>query len=508
MHKGDGKRIAKNTLFLYIRMLVSVVVSLFTVRVIWEVLGVDNYGIFNVVGGVVLMFQFINNAMVASSQRFISFELGRGNIERLRGVFSTSLITHILLALVILFVAETIGLWFVSTQLNIPPDKTSAAFWVYQCSVAALMVTTLSVPYNSCIVAHEHLMAFGYFGILEVILKLAIVYMLIILPGDKLIVYAILVLAVSIVMRTIYGIYCKRHFEECVFTKKRERGLLSEMFAFAGWSFIGNFGFSVREQGLNVLLNIFFNVAVNAAKGIATQVNTVLNGFTSSFQTALAPQITKLYASGNTDEMMKIVEKGGKFSFFLLLLIVVPLYACCPYVLELWIKNVAPYTVGFLRLLLIVALIDVFVNPIVTALQATGKIRNFQIIICLIMVSSLPLAWIWLKFNLDPMVAIYATLITSIIGLYARIKLMHDLIDFDYKRLLSAFFSRTLIIAVTLIPGAYLLYDLRPPGFGWLITFCTICIFITLTAIYLLGLNKDERKWITAFVHNKLRKHT
>ncbi|MDE6008450.1 MAG: lipopolysaccharide biosynthesis protein, partial [Muribaculaceae bacterium] len=272
MPSADNKRIAKNTMFLYIRMLLSIGVNFYTVRVIWQVLGVDNYGIYNVVGGIVLMFAFLQNAMIASSQRFISFELGKGVTGNLQKVFSLSLTVHFLLALIILVLAETIGLWFLNYKMNIPTDRMMAANWVYQCSILAFCVSVISVPYSASIVAHEHMKAYGYFGIIDVVLRLLIVLALIVIPFDKLIVYAILVLCVSLIMRLINSLYCRRYFSSCHYKYYKDKHLIKDMLSFAGWSFIGNMGFSVRDQGLNILINLFFNVAVNAAKGVASQV--------------------------------------------------------------------------------------------------------------------------------------------------------------------------------------------------------------------------------------------
>lgn len=356
----------------------SIVVNLYTVRLLWQVLGVDDYGIYNLVGGIVLMFAFLNNAMIASSQRFISFELGRGDSERLRKTFSISVSVHVLLAVLVFVLAETIGLWFLNYKLNIPVGRMSAANWVYQCSVMAFLLNIVSVPYNACIVAHEHMKVYGYFGILDVMLKLGIVLLVARLPGDSLIEYALLILAVSATMRLIYGVYCSRHFEECKFSKFKDRALMREMFSFAGWSFLGNMGFSVRDQGINILLNVFFNVAVNAAKGIANQVGGVINGFASNFTMAVNPQITKRYATGEVESMMNLVYNGCKLSLILMSIVVIPLIVSAPVVLRLWLGEVAPYTVGFLQLVLLLSLIECVVSPITTSIQATGMIRSFR----------------------------------------------------------------------------------------------------------------------------------
>ena len=324
MSKEDNKRIAKNTLFLYVRMILTIAVNFYAIRVIWKVLGVDDYGIYGLVGGIVAMFAFVNNAMVASSQRFISFELGRGNTERLNKVFCLSVTVHFMLAVAITVLAETGGLWLLNARLNIPPERMYAANWVFQCSVLAFAVNVISVPYNACIVAHEHMKAYGYFGILEVLLKLAIVFLLIILPFDKLITYSLLILGVTVIMRIIYGAYCRRHFPEARYRFVTDHHLMRDMFSFAGWSFVGNLGFSVRDQGLNIVLNLFFNTALNAVRTISMQIGGTISGFAQNFQMAINPQITKRYAAGEIGPMMDLVFAGCRYSVILMMMVVVP----------------------------------------------------------------------------------------------------------------------------------------------------------------------------------------
>lgn len=494
MPSVDNKRIAKNTLFLYMRMILTILVNLYAVRVVWDVLGIEDYGVYNVVGGIVTMFAFLNNAMVASSQRFISFELGTGNFNRLKKVFSISVTVHILLAIGVLILAETIGLWFLNEKLNIPINRTYAANWVYQCSVIAFIINVISVPYNACIVAHEHMKQYGYFGILEVILKLVIVFLLLLIPFDKLIAYAILVACVSLVMRLVYGFYCSRNFTECRYKFINDHHLIRDMFSFAGWSFIGNLGFSVRDQGLNIIVNLFFNVAVNAAKGIATQVGTVVSGFVQNFQMALSPQITKRFAAGETGSMMTLVIAGCKYSALLMMFIVIPLYFASEDVLNFWLGDVAPYTVGFMQLVLIISLIDSMVGPITTALQATGHIKWFQIIISIIMVANLPLAWIWLKVETNPYIVLYVSILTSAIALIARLVLLHRQVAFSYRGFLLRVIGR--IISVCILSGlsVWWIYSLISHSITGLILYTFMSLMIIAIVIYLLGLEGSERK--------------
>lgn len=487
-------------------MVLVILVNLYTVRVIWQVLGIDDYGVYNVVGGIVTMFSFLNSAMVASSQRFISFELGTGNKDRLTKTFSISLRIHLILAFLIVILSETIGLWFLNTKLNIPINRIGAANWVYQCSIIAFVINIISVPYNACIVAHEHMKAFGYFGILEVIIKLLIVFLLLLIPFDKLITYAVLIVMMSATMRMIYGYYCRRNFEECRFRIVSDPHLMKDMFAFAGWSFVGNLGFSVKDQGLNILINMFFNVAVNAAKGIATQVGSVINGFAQSFQMAINPQITKRYAAGDIKSMINLVFSGCKYSVFLMLIIVLPLIMAADPILHLWLDDVAEYTTGFLQLTLVVALIDSIVNPITTALQATGKIKRFQIIISIIMIANIPFAWLWLSSDLNPYIVVFVAGITSVVAVIARLVLLHELVSYSYR----AYFIQVIVpilITVTITSLVnWFIYKLYSQTFGGLLCYGVTSVVASGLIIYLLGLNVTERKAVNATIATSVSK--
>lgn len=506
MPSSANKRIAKNTLFLYVRMILTILVNLYAVRVIWQVLGVEDYGVYNVVGGIVTMFAFLNSAMVASSQRFISFELGIGNKERLNKVFCLSMTVHFMLALIILILAETVGLWFLNAKLNIPSDRMLAANWVYQCSIVALIVNIVSVPYNACIVAHEHMKAFGYFGILEVILKLVIVFLLIFIPYDKLITYAVLIVVVSVLMRLIYGYYCRQNFNECHYRFVSDHHLMRDMFSFAGWSFIGNLGSAVRDQGLNIVINLFFNVTVNAAKGIATQVGTVISGFAQNFQMALGPQITKRYAAGKTNSMISLVFAGCKYSALLMMFIVIPLYFASETVLKLWLGNVTPYTVGFIQLVLIISLIDSMVSPITTALQATGHIKWFQIVTSLIMVANIPLAWIWLKFESNPYIVLYVSIFTSAVALIARLILLHHAVIFSYRDFFEKVIFRLILVFIVSTLSTWKLYSILDNSIISLIFYALISVLIIGVMTLFLGLNTSERRILIDTVINKIKR--
>lgn len=498
----NNKRIAKNTLLLYLRMLLTIVVGLYTSRVVLNTLGVSDYGVYNVVGGIVAMLSFLNSALTAASQRFIAFELGREDISKLKKIFCTSVTIHALLAVIIFVIAETIGLWFVNTNLNIASDRMVAANWVYQCSIFTFMLTVLSVPYNSCIVAHEHMNAFAYISILEITLKLLIVYLLYIINYDKLITYGILVFSVALVVRLTYGIYCKKHFEECTYHFIFDKNLFKEMFAFAGWSIVGNFGFSFKDQAANVILNLFFGTVVNAARGVALQVNGIIAGFSSNFMMALNPQITKQYASNDIENSMKLVYAGSRYSFFLLAFIAIPVMINLDYLLKLWLGTVPKYTSEFLFLALVVALINSMSQPLVTALQATGKIKIFQISICIIMLCELPLAYIILYFGGKPYMAMYPTIFVVFVGLFARFVILKRQVSvYKLRYFTFSIVGKNILLGIICFVVAYYMHKAFPVNFGTFIFTSIMACLIVASVIYIFGITRNEK----VAVNNKLK---
>lgn len=497
------KRIAKNTLLLYIRMFISIIIGLYTSRVILEVLGVNDYGVYNVVGGIVAMFTFLNSAMTATSQRFISYELGTKNLNRLTEVFSTSVEIHVIIALIIFILAESIGLWFLNTKLNISPNRMVAANWVYQSTIISFMLTVISVPYNACIVAHERMKAYAYISILDILLKLLIVFVLLALPFDKLISYSILLTFVALTIRIIYSIYCKRNFKECSFQYIYNKKLFLEMFSFAGWSLIGNLGFAIKDQGSNIVLNLFYGTVLNAARGIAIQVNGIVSSFSNNFIMAINPQITKQYAAGNIDESIHLVYTGCRVSFFLLSIIAVPILINIDYLLFLWLgENIPPYTSDFLFYALWSSIISSMASPLVFALQATGKIKLFQIVICIIMLCEMPLAYLFLKFGYKPYYIMFATLFVTIIGLIARMVLLkHVIKKYSIRYFILNIFFKNLSLIVLSFYIALIIKRILPENFIYFLITSLIGVTITGIAIYLVGISSRERN----FVNNKVK---
>ena len=398
----SNSRLMKNTILLYFRMALMMCINLYTSRIVLHTLGVEDYGIYNVVGGVIVMFSFINESMTVSTQRFLSFELGAGNKERLHEVFVTSLHIHVIISLVVIFLGETIGLWFVLEKMVIPPERMVAALWCYQLSIFTAVLTVLSYPYMSAIITHEKMSSFAYIAILDAVLKLLLVYLLIFFSYDKLILYAVLYAGEKLMIRMVYNIYCIRHFEECKYQWLFRKDVFQKMASFAGWSMFGSLAFVCYTQGTDMLLNVFFGPIVNAARAVAVQVQGAVAQLADSFRLAINPQITKTYASNQLNEMHLLIFRGTRFTFCLLSLICLPLIFQAPMILHLWLKEVPDGSVIFIRLLLIILMLQQCYSPLVTAVAATGKIKRYESMVSVLMLTIIPISYIVLKLGGAP----------------------------------------------------------------------------------------------------------
>ena len=488
-----NKRIAKNTLVLYVRMLFTMGISLFTSRVILQTLGVEDYGISSVVGGVISMFTFINAAMVSSTQRYLNFELVRGDANQLRSVFSTSLQIHALIALAIIVLSETVGLWFLNEKLVIPEARMTAAMWVYQCSILSCAVSIMSTPYNAVIVAHEKMSAFAYISILDVSLKLLVVYLLVVLPFDKLIILSILTLLVQLFIRYIYTLYCHRHFPESYFQFRFNKTLFKEMFGFAGWSFWGNLAAILYTQGLNMMLNIFFGPIVNAARGIAVQVQSAVQQFVGGFQTALNPQITKNYASNNLPQMHSLMFRSARFSFLLLFFLSLPVLMETNFILTLWLKTVPDDAVIFTQIMICISLIYTTANPCVIANQATGKVKIYQMVVGGILLLILPISYVVLKLGAPAYSVFIVHFCIESLAQFSRMYMLRKLIHlplWQYMKNIYIPIVSTVVIAI-ILP----LVVRMQVAEGWL-RFLAVgftCVLSVGASSYFIGFTKQER---------------
>ena len=494
---NNNKRIAKNTLLLYFRMLFMMAVSLFTSRVVLNTLGVEDYGINNVVGGVVAMFSVLSGSMSSSISRFITFELGKGDKKRLKTVFSTGINIQLGMSLIILLVAEAAGVWFLNYKMNIPEERMYAANWVFQCSILTFILGLLSVPYNAAIIAHEKMSAFAYISIIEVTLKLIIVYLLTISPYDRLITYSILFMLVGVLIRLIYGYYCKRHFEECTYHLVYDKAILKSMTSFAGWNFLGNGAYMLNTQGVNILMNMYFGVAVNAARGVATQVDAALKQFVNNFTTAVNPQITKSYAQGDLSNMHKLVCRSAKFSAFLMMFFAVPIILETDTILSLWLKKPPAYASVFLKWIIISSFMDtVLANSLVTSMFATGDIKKYQIIVTTVGCLVFPLSWLAFQLGFEPQVGYMLYFVIYSILLFVRLYLLRDMVKLPimmYVR--EVLFKVTTVMAISFVIPSILLFVIDEDLLR-LVAVVLLSMTVTTVTTYLIGLNDGEKKYI------------
>lgn len=507
-HAENTKRIAKNTLVLYVRTLFTMLVALYTSRVILNTLGVSDFGIINVVGGVVGMFSVISGSLASSISRFITFELGHGDFNKLKQIFSTSVNIQIGISLIIVILAECIGVWFINHKLNIPESRLIAANWVFQCSLLSFVIGLISVPYNACIIAHERMSAFAYISILETILKLVIVYMLFISPYDKLISYSILFVIVAIIIRLIYGWYCHNHFAECHYKFVYDKSLIKEMSGFAGWSFFGNGAYMLNTQGVDMLINIFFGVTLNAAKGVASQVQNAVMQFVGNFTVALNPQITKSYASGDREYMNKLVCRGARFSYFLLLIFTVPIVCEADYILNLWLKTVPEYAPIFLRLMLFGTLMTLLGGTMYTAILATGKIRKYQLAVTIVGCLVFPLTWLAFRIGLPPETTYYIYIVIYFLLVFVRLYIAKGLLNFPVQLYLFDVVFRVVIVSVVAFILPLIVIRYLEPSFLRLCVSCIIGFCSSLLTINILGLEKSEREMLykkTSYLLSKFR---
>jgi O-antigen/teichoic acid export membrane protein len=493
MVASDNARIAKNTAMLYFRMLVIMCVTLYTSRVVLNTLGIEDFGIYNVVGGIVVMFTFLNSAMVASTSRFLIFELGKRDYNQLKKVFSASLCSHVAISFIIFLLAETIGLWFLAHKLVIPEDRMSAAHWVYQFSIFSSLVSLTQVPYNAVIIAHERMNVYAYVTIVEGVLKLIIVYLLIIGGFDKLKTYAILVFVVALIIAMIYRLYCRKNFEECEFSLHRDKALYKELFSFSVWDAYGGFAIMGMGQGLNMLLNMFFGPTVNAARGLAYQMQGAISGFGNNFMVAVKPRIIKLYAENNVTQMMELVFGSSKYSFFLVYIFSLPLLLETSFILELWLKIVPAHAVSFCRLVLINELIWSMRSPIVTSFHAVGQIKVANLVCGSLFYLVVIVSYFCLKKGLSPESVFIVTIVVSLIVQITELFLLKRLILFSVRVYVKQVVWLCLLVMVVSAIFPYLLRTMLPPGFIRLFVVGLTCVITVATSVYYIGIDKETR---------------
>ncbi len=503
---ANNKRIAKNTLFLYFRTLIILVVSLYTSRVILNALGVEDYGIYNVVGGVVAMFSVISGALSSAISRFITFELGKGKTEKLGIVFSTSVNIQFGISLLIILIGEIVGLWFLNYKMNIPPERLVAANWVLQCSLLTFCINLISVPYNACIIAHEKMDTFAYVSVLEAFLKLAVCFLILVSPLDRLIFYAILLVFVSLIIRMTYTVYCHRHFEESHYHFVFDKSVMREMTGFAGWNFFTNSAYIFNTQGVNLLINLFFGVTVNAARGIATQVDQAVTQLVNSFTTAINPQITKSYAAGRKEEMVALVCRGAKFSYFLMFVFALPVLMETEYILTIWLKIVPPHAVNFVRLAIIATMVNIIGKTGYAACMATGKIRKYVLYITPVTCLVFPLSWIGFELGAPSEIPYLLYALVYIGNEIIRLKMMKELLDFPIIKFVKDVICVIIVVTFIAIVVPLSVTLFMEPNATRLVISLSVSLATATTTIFILGFTKREKHAIVDYISSKLKR--
>lgn len=489
-----GSRIARNTLMLYVRMLVLMLVGLYTSRVVLEALGENDFGIYSVVGGVVAMFTIISGALNSAVQRFITFEMGKGKDAQLNKVYSTAVTIQLILAVIIVILAEPAGIWFIRNEMTISPDRIPAAEWVLHFSLLSFVINLMSVPQMASITAHEKMSAYAWIGILDGLLRLGTALLIMHSGGERLIQYAALMAGTVLIVRAAYGIYCRRHFEECRYRPVFDRKLMKEMFSFAGWNFVGVTSGVLRDQGGNILVNLFSGPAVNAARAVAVQLNGAVQGFVTNFMTAVNPQITKSYAAGEKEYMFSLVRRSARMSFYLLLMFVLPLVLNTEAVLEFWLKDVPAHTTLFVQLFLVFALSESLSNPLITAMLATGKIRNYQLVVGGIQLLNIPVSYVFLRMGAHPEVTVIVAIALSQCCLFARLLMLGRATGFPVLEYLTKVYFKAVIIVLPCAAFVPVLFEfIKPAGLWGAAASVAVCVLWTGLVVLSAGMDSDER---------------
>lgn len=507
MPATDNKRIARNTTMLYFRMLFNMLVTLYTSRIILSTLGITDFGIYNVVGGIVMMFSFLNSAMGAATSRFLIFELGKKDYQQLNKVFNASLSSHIGIALFVFLLAETLGLWFLTHKLQIPQERMGAAMWVYQFSILSTMITLTQVPYNALIIAHERMNVYAYVSVLDTVLKLLIVYLLTIGNFDKLKLYAVLVFFVAFIIAMIYRLYCKKHYEESSIFFKWDRNLYKELFSFSIWELYGGFALMGMGQGLNMLLNIFFGPTVNAARAIAFQVQGAVLGFGENFITAVKPQIIMHYAEKNIGPMMKLVFSSSKYSFFLTFFLTLPFLLEMPFVLNLWLKIVPDYTVSFCRLILINNLVWSMRSPIVTCFHAVGQLKVANLTCGSLFYLIIIVSYFCLKSGMIPESVFVVTIAVSILVQITELLILKRFLVFSVKDYVLQVVLRCIMVMIVSAILPFFIAYIQEPGLIRFITVGFASVFTVMLSVFTLGIDQETRGMVLLKIKTFLQKN-
>lgn len=504
---SNNKRVAKNTLFLYGRMLLSMFISLYTARVVLNTLGASDYGLFNVVGGVIAIFAVLKALVATGTQRFLTFEMGKGSgIEKLTAVFTTSLSTFLLIGGVVFLLGETVGLWFVNTYLNIPEGRELAANIVYQVSILSMLVSTVQVPYTAAIMSHERMDIYGYVGIGEPLLRLGLILLLPLFPYDKLITYALILLVIGVTVTVVYMYLCRRLFEECKFQLRIDKSLFKNMIGFTMWNMLESVSNMLNSQGLDVLINIFFGTTVNASRAVANQVNHTVHGFASNFLVAMFPQITKTYAAKEYNECYNLILRGAKFSYMILAILMIPILLNMDYILLLWLKIPPADASVFCKLVLISMIVRMVSEPLYTGIQATGNVKKYQIWTSSITLLNIPICFFLFKMGMPAYVAFIVLIGMSAVLVICRLIFLTKQTSFPFQKYIKCILVKCIGVSLLAYLPLHFLNNCFDDGIAKLIFVSVIAMLWTGALFFLLTMTKGERDFIFDIVLNKIKR--
>lgn len=492
---------------LYFRQILILLVSLYTVRIVLDVLGVEDYGIYNVVAGIVTLFSFLNGTMASATQRFFSFALGRNDNEQLKKIFSVNIIIYIGIAIIAILLLETVGLWFVNEKLEVPPDRFEAVRYIYHFAVLTFIITILTAPFMAIIIAHEHMHIYAYVSIVEAILKLGVVFLLMYIEADKLKLYGVLLFIVSLINALIFISISLRKYDECQFKKLYwDKGLVQEILGFTGWTLFGQVTTVARNQAVTILINQVFNPVVVASRAIALSISGHIGVFANNFNTSLYPPIIKSYSSNNKNEMFSLIFNGSKLTFFLMWIIALPLLVELEMILNIWLKNVPPDAVLFTQLSIVESLILSFSLPLATAARAPGKMKTYELSLGIIQLSIFFMSWIILKMGYPVYSVFIVSIFVNIIMFFVRLIIVSKLIDLSKKSFIVKVVYPIICVIILSITPTYLLQKTLPKGFINSLIVIIASVIFSAISMYYIGLDKNWQRKIKNNISKKILK--
>ena len=505
-YASNNKRLAKNTIYLYFRMILTMAIGLYTSRVVLQVLGVSDYGVYNVTGGFITLLTYVNTILAGGTSRFLTIALGRNDTVNLKRTFSTTVTLSITSSLIVLLLGETVGLWFVNTQLNIDPQRMEAANWVYQCALFSAMLTITQLPFSASLIAHERMNVYAYMSVFDVVMKLLIVYVLLMFDFDKLKLYAVLMLSVNFLNILIYRWYCMRNFQECSMKLGFDKELFKNMFAYSSWNMVGSSSTLLLDQGINILINVFYGTIVNAARGVAMQVNNIVRQMYSSFQIPCRPQVMKYYAAGEIKEMQALICNNSKYCSYLLLCVIIPLSINVKGLLDIWLVDVPDYTVGFIRFIFAVSFINAMTDPVAMGIQATGKVRTLNITIGIVNASAVVLAYWLFTIGTSPISCYIPILISCVANMVIHLHLLKRQVGFDTNSFLHKTILPVVKFSIICFIIPLILYLLMPQTVVGCLLCCLLSGLSVAAIIFFFGIPSHIKQMVLGKLLNILKR--